>query len=146
VTTRRVAAARRNWGTSRPAAGSAGRPRNCRRCSPRARACPAGPPTSWPPSCTRPRTAWPPRKVQDTSRQGRWHNARYRAIAAKLGLDVAQAPAIGWSYTTVPPATAARYAAELGQAAGDMLAASGELALLARRYRDAADLARQLDS
>lgn len=57
------------------------------------------------------------RKVQDTSRQGRWHNARYRAIAAELGLDVAQAPGIGWSDTTAPPATAARYTAELGDLA-----------------------------
>jgi hypothetical protein len=59
------------------------------------------------------------RKVQDTSRQGRWHNARYRAVATELGLDVAQAPGIGWSDTTLPAATAARYApvlADLGTA------------------------------
>jgi hypothetical protein len=62
------------------------------------------------------------RKVQDTSRQGRWHNARYRAIAAELSLDVAQAPAIGWSDTTVPPATAACYAAELGDLAAALTA------------------------
>lgn len=36
--------------------------------------------------------------------------------------------------------------AELGQAADDMLAAARELARLARQYRDAADLARQLVS
>jgi hypothetical protein len=36
--------------------------------------------------------------------------------------------------------------AELDQAVGDMLAAASELALTARRYRDASDLARQLDS
>lgn len=40
----------------------------------------------------------------------------------------------------------ARPRAELDQAAGDMLAAASELAILARRYRDASDLARQLDS
>jgi hypothetical protein len=34
--------------------------------------------------------------------------------------------------------------AELDQAVGDMLAAASELALLARRYRDASDLTRQL--
>jgi hypothetical protein len=42
-------------------------------------------------------------------------------------------------------ADAERPRAELDQAAGDMLTAAGELARLARRYRDAADLARQLD-
>jgi hypothetical protein len=35
---------------------------------------------------------------------------------------------------------------ELDQAVGDMLAEASELALLARRYRDASDHARQLDS
>jgi hypothetical protein len=62
------------------------------------------------------------RKIQDTSRQGRWHNARYRAIAAELGLDVAQAPGIGWSDTTLPTATAARYAAELDDLAAALVA------------------------
>ena len=50
------------------------------------------------------------RKVQDTSRQGHWHDARYRVIATELGLDVAQASGIGWSATTLPPVTAAIYA------------------------------------
>lgn len=62
------------------------------------------------------------RKIQDTSRQGRWNNARYRAIAAELGLDVAQAPRIGWSATTVPAATAARYAAEFDDLAAALTA------------------------
>jgi hypothetical protein len=53
------------------------------------------------------------RKVPDTSRQGRWHNARYRALAAELGLDVAQVPSLGWSQTTVPDATAALYRSEI---------------------------------
>ena len=53
------------------------------------------------------------RDIQDTSRQGRFHNTRYRALAGELGLDVARAGAIGWSATTVPDATAALYRAEL---------------------------------
>jgi len=53
------------------------------------------------------------RDIQDTSRQGRFHNTRYRALAGQLGLDVARAGAIGWSATTVPDATAALYRAEL---------------------------------
>jgi len=53
------------------------------------------------------------RNVQDTSRGGRYHNARYRALATELGLTVEQAGAIGWSRTTMPDTTAARYQREL---------------------------------
>lgn len=53
------------------------------------------------------------RGIQDTSRQGRFHNTKFRTLAAELGLDVAQAGSIGWSTTTVPDATAAVYRAEL---------------------------------
>jgi hypothetical protein len=53
------------------------------------------------------------RGIADTSRQGRFHNTRYRELAGELGLDVAKAGTIGWSATTVPDATAARYRAEL---------------------------------
>ena len=49
------------------------------------------------------------RDVQDTSRQGRYHNLRFRALAEELGLAVTQAPGIGWSATTLPAATAALY-------------------------------------
>jgi hypothetical protein len=48
--------------------------------------------------------------LQDTSRNGRYHNARYRMLAESVGLDVAQVGAIGWSDTTVPDVTAASYA------------------------------------
>jgi hypothetical protein len=53
------------------------------------------------------------REIQDTSRQGRFHNARYRALAEELGLVVAKTGNIGWSDTTVPDATAALYRAEV---------------------------------
>jgi hypothetical protein len=53
------------------------------------------------------------REIQDTSRQGRFHNARYRALAEELGLVVAKTGNIGWSDTTVPDATAALYRTEL---------------------------------
>jgi hypothetical protein len=49
------------------------------------------------------------RGVQDTSRQGRFHNRRYAALARELGLDVVQVEGIGWSGTSVPPATADAY-------------------------------------
>jgi len=53
------------------------------------------------------------REIRDTSRQGRFHNARYRALAEELGLTVARTGTIGWSDTAVPDATAALYRAEL---------------------------------
>jgi len=53
------------------------------------------------------------RQIQDTSRQGRFHNARYRPLAEELGLAVAKTGSIGWSATTVPGATAALYRGEL---------------------------------
>jgi hypothetical protein len=53
------------------------------------------------------------RQIQDTSRQGRWHNAKFRDLAAELGIEVAKDPRIGWSVTTLPDATAAAYRAEL---------------------------------
>jgi hypothetical protein len=59
------------------------------------------------------------RKISDTSRQGRYHNRRYASLANELGLEVAHLQPIGWSATSVPEPTAARYAevlAELGAA------------------------------
>jgi hypothetical protein len=53
------------------------------------------------------------RQVQDTSRQGRFHNTRYKALAEELGITVARDASIGWSITTVPGATAALYRAEV---------------------------------
>ena len=83
----------------------------------------------WPPSCARPRTGLAAaRGIQNTSRQGRYHNAQYRRLAEELGLAVEQSGGFGWSGTTVPDATAAVYAGELGRAgrrAGG-LAAAGE--------------------
>jgi hypothetical protein len=51
------------------------------------------------------------RGVQDTSRQGRYHNQRFKALAEELGLHIDKHPVIGWSLTTLPDATAQRYAA-----------------------------------
>ena len=53
------------------------------------------------------------RKVQDTSRQGRFHNSRFRALAEEIGITVTKDPSIGWSITAVPDVTAALYRAEL---------------------------------
>lgn len=57
------------------------------------------------------------RKIQDTSRQGRYHNARFKALGEELGLVITQVEPIGWSDTTVPAATSAAYADELEQLA-----------------------------
>jgi hypothetical protein len=50
------------------------------------------------------------RGVKDTSRQGRYHNRRFKALAEELGLHVDHDPRLGWSPTTLPDVTAARYA------------------------------------
>ncbi|HET9873916.1 MAG TPA: hypothetical protein VFP89_15130 [Propionibacteriaceae bacterium] len=57
------------------------------------------------------------RRIQDTSRQGRYHNTRYKALAEELGLHVTQLTDIGWSGTVLADNTAARYAEELAQLA-----------------------------
>ncbi|MGW4351847.1 hypothetical protein ACWELJ_07105 [Nocardia sp. NPDC004582] len=49
------------------------------------------------------------RGIKDTSRQGRWHNERYRALGEELGLVLAQHPKIGWSVTAVPDQTRHQY-------------------------------------
>lgn len=53
------------------------------------------------------------RGIHDTSRQSRWHNTRFRALAEELGLTVDKADGTGWSNTTVPETTARVYASEL---------------------------------
>jgi hypothetical protein len=53
------------------------------------------------------------RKIQDTSRGGRFHNARFKALAEDLGLSVEQTGSIGWSATSLTPAAAQVYAAQL---------------------------------
>lgn len=53
------------------------------------------------------------RKVADTTRQGRYHNLRYKALAEEVGLRVEQMAPHGWAKTELTPETAAAYAAEL---------------------------------
>jgi hypothetical protein len=55
------------------------------------------------------------RSIQDTSRQGRYHNRRYAQLACELGLEVASVQPIGWSATTVPEPTANAYAGQLAE-------------------------------
>ena len=53
------------------------------------------------------------RGIQDTSRQGRYHNTRYAQLAQELGIEVGKNPSLGWSLTTVPDHTARDYAAQI---------------------------------
>ena len=50
------------------------------------------------------------RGIKDSSRQGRWHNTKFKALAEELGIEVAKHPAIGWSPTTLPERTQPLYA------------------------------------
>jgi hypothetical protein len=61
------------------------------------------------------------RGVQDTSRQGRYHNRRYATLARELGLEVASVQPIGWSATTVPEPTAAAFAGQLEELAAALV-------------------------
>jgi hypothetical protein len=49
------------------------------------------------------------REVRDTSRQGRYHNKRFKALGEELGLILEEDPRIGWSVTCVPTKTSNRY-------------------------------------
>jgi hypothetical protein len=62
------------------------------------------------------------RRIADTSRGGRYHNRRFKHLAEELGLHVAEVDPIGWSRTTVPDSTAARYAQVLELLAGRLVA------------------------
>ncbi len=53
------------------------------------------------------------RGIQDTSRQGRYHNTKFKAIAEEFGLSIEHDRTIGWSTTNLPDATAASYAREV---------------------------------
>lgn len=52
--------------------------------------------------------------VDDTSREGRYHNKAFRDAAQELGLDVEDPGRDGWAATTLPYATAALYRPQLG--------------------------------
>lgn len=55
------------------------------------------------------------RGIKDTSRQGRYHNAKFKAIAESFGLSIEHDNSIGWSVTTVPDDTAASYRREVDE-------------------------------
>lgn len=53
------------------------------------------------------------RGIQDTSRQGRYHNKNFKAIAESMGIIVEHSESLGWSTTTMPDETAKLYAEAL---------------------------------
>jgi hypothetical protein len=53
------------------------------------------------------------RQVKGTSRQGRWHNRRFAALAGELGLKVEVDKRTGWSQTSLTGQLAAHYAKQL---------------------------------
>ena len=57
------------------------------------------------------------RGMRDTSQGGRYHNRRFAAVAAELGLQATLLRPYGLASTAVLPATEARYAAPLGELA-----------------------------
>lgn len=55
------------------------------------------------------------RGIKDTSRQGRWHNQKFAALASELGLDTTKDPRIGWSPCTLRQETATTYKSVLAE-------------------------------
>jgi hypothetical protein len=53
------------------------------------------------------------REIKDTSRQGRYHNQRFKALGEELGLILEEDPRIGWSVTCVPTKTSNVYRREV---------------------------------
>ena len=53
------------------------------------------------------------RGIQDTSRQGRWHNGRFKALAEELGLVVEKCSRIGHRTKDITEETADRYQSEI---------------------------------
>ena len=56
--------------------------------------------------------AWQ-RGINDTSRQGRYHNHRFQKVAEELGLQVQRDSAFGWTQTDLRASTAAAYSGVL---------------------------------
>jgi hypothetical protein len=61
------------------------------------------------------------RGVQDTSRDGRYHNRLYQQIANEVGLDVEDMPPYGKAKTTLRPETEGLYASEIERLQGELV-------------------------
>jgi hypothetical protein len=66
------------------------------------------------------------RGIKDTSRQGRYHNARFRALAQEAGLEPKpRDPVIGFSPTTLTATAAQEYATALGDLSAALAGQAG---------------------
>jgi hypothetical protein len=62
------------------------------------------------------------RNIVDTSRQGRYHNQRFRDLAVEVGLMVTADPKIGYAPSELAPGIAELYDAQLAELAGALVA------------------------
>lgn len=53
------------------------------------------------------------REIKDTSRQGRYHNSRFRELAGEVGLTVTKDAKLGWSASQLAEGTDVTYAAQI---------------------------------
>ncbi|NLA35968.1 MAG: hypothetical protein GX868_09810 [Actinobacteria bacterium] len=60
------------------------------------------------------------RGVKDTSRGGRYHNAKFKATAIEVGLRVGSMPPYGWAKTELAPATVEHYSSEIDRIGDEM--------------------------
>lgn len=60
------------------------------------------------------------RGVKDTSRGGRYHNAKFKATATEVGLRVGSMPPYGWAKTELAPATIEHYSGEIDRIGDEM--------------------------
>lgn len=62
------------------------------------------------------------RKVKDTSRQGRYHNTRFKRLGEELGLVITQVDGIGWSGTDLRAETKDAYSSVIADLQGAITA------------------------
>lgn len=60
------------------------------------------------------------RGIKDTSRNGRYHNARFKAVAAEVGLKAEPLGAYGWAQTVLTADATSRYADSIADLASTM--------------------------
>ena len=76
------------------------------------------------------------RGIKDTSRQGRYHNARFRALAQEAGLEPEpRDPVIGFSPTTLSATAAQEYETALGELSAALAGQAGPQDSGSRRRR-----------
>lgn len=62
------------------------------------------------------------RKIKDTSRQGRYHNTRFKRLGEELGLVITQVDGIGWSGTNLRDETKDAYSSVIADLQGAITA------------------------